>query len=542
MRGLFQFRTVGAMRRPPDRSRLFLFLMAAALVAALVAIAVSRTGSAPPVASSAPEPTLPPTTLFNPADPDATVRQAVFLDGWSAATIADRTVLFDDIEQVYTGAYEPEQLRRVEFVPATTAIVEQLAAETPGLLELVAARMITMDPDVTCDAEGCRSASGPIPFDWFTDAAQIPTYGDSYQAWGIESALLVAETEMSVEATSVLLRVEGFADLEILRALPMDPDDPDAIDRDPDPSAATRAFGGFEQNRYLIAAGLGRLFVPEPAWLAEEGRHNFKSPALELVPAAGDPVNALGTVSELTPFSGGLAGGYHPGLTAALTRSQMTWMTSPTTGCGLGVLCVPATGAATVSDAATVPQTVCRADGAPFGTLVLSEATWAIDGTRPFHQTGLWSGVAPDSFEGRPDGVEVGPNLWAGRPPLVAGDAVARVQVGWLFYGPVEGSRLIDLAGRVAHVGFDEPGTVVIADLVDGFARYDLTVCASPSESTSGGPGSSAGDPGGGYIGVVGPDDLPSVPDEMVVGNTGGLDGDQVGADPLAPVGTDENL
>jgi hypothetical protein len=316
----------------------------------------------------------------------------VVLDGWSMKNLG--------AGQLGVSVTPTSPVAPLAFRAADMADVRNLLERAPGLLADAASRMISPASAVHCTSAGCRDAQGAIPLEEFVDPTTIPGLGAEYKGYHITSTLYVSELPIDpsmgfyVRLGSSFTQVNGTAMSAVV----------------PDSSAGV-STNGYQVNRWLVGVGLGQVFSIDPAW-----RHDVH-PELTSWGLAGVPWTpaggVLGEVRGGGAFSSGL--GANDPAAATLSASQLTYMTSPTTGCGPGVLCVPGVAATSVTVASTLQRTAC-ASGYPAGVVDVS-ATWAHDFTAPTNQWGAW-GTQPARFPGTTGS---DPFLWTGTPPLVSG-------------------------------------------------------------------------------------------------------------------------
>lgn len=329
---------------------------------------------------------------------NGTVTAAVLIDGWSWASVhAAHPVWYGDVAGARTAhALAP--------TPVTSTQVQWLAAHAPSALALVAGRMLTTAGDVQCSSAGCTTAHGTIPLSWFSDLASVPEYGAMYASWGISAAIYVAGVSLDQNQVALVVGAHGWNPLTSpLSSGQGGPGIPFVAD-------AGNAWG---HNVYLVSAGLGQFFTPNPQWsgTAPEAWGPVSVPATSTSPAV--------VPNSSTPlFADGLA---TPSvLASALPTDELTYLTSPTSGCGLA-LCVPVQQTALVSNVATSTQLVCQsADHATQATVVENSANWSMTYAHPTHQMALHNGNAAAN--------SVGSTTGAWTPTFVRGPQRLRVE------------------------------------------------------------------------------------------------------------------
>lgn len=225
------------------------------------------------------------------ADPSS-VR--IVLDGWSAA-------ILDDEPQLRRG----ETVTDLEWRPMTAADIENLLASHPDAVEQLVARTVTSDPSLSCDADGCRTDDGDVPVSTLLDPATAPApLGDIYAAWGV-GAPIVADVDV-VDTAALSLTADGWD------------------------TAPFYELASGDGELLVVGAGFGELFPLRAQWLVDGARDTIRPQLASTTTAFAGDVPALG---------GGPA---QPTVRAALlTPSQLTALSSPTTGCGPAMFCAP---------------------------------------------------------------------------------------------------------------------------------------------------------------------------------------------------------
>jgi hypothetical protein len=372
------------------------------LVALLALTACSGTSSPQPAPTTASETTVPATTPSTlPLDVTTiptgeTVETVVIADGWSvkiAGTALE--VLGTDIV--------------AELEPVATATdLAALIEAYPGVLTPLLARMVSPDSAIGCTFAACFDAAGELERSWLLDPATIPGLGESYAAWQIPATLYVARFTAPVDAAA------RFAS-STSGSVPVGA-----------PAALSAAFGV--------------SFSPVTSWASAE-----PSTPRSVYTSATPATLELSTI----PFWNGLAS--TDPAARGLQAAQLTWMSSPTVGCGVSALCVPAEIESSVTVASTpAPLSVCDASGARAAVNV-RDLRIKVSYPHPTHQAGMWNGGGPE-FAGR----ATTSVKFAGTPPLVADEQEIRL-VAFYWAGA---AGLTQADGSLWQVGFDDPADV----------------------------------------------------------------------------------
>lgn len=341
-------------------------------------------------------------------------RVVVLMDGWSWASVrGDHPSWYGQASG--TGASAP-----LDLSPVSATQVAWLAAHAPDALARVAGRMLTTSSDVRCSTSGCTSANGSVPLRWFSDLASVPGWGPMYAAWGIRSALYVTELAVPAGEGSLELGATGWAS----DVIPLSYGAPLGAGSTP----PATVDDGWNRDLFLTGAGLGRFFTPTPAWSAPAAAPAapWYSPVLSAADGA-----LTGPVHQPSPlFDGGL--GAPSAASGQLNASELTFLTSPTSGCGLA-LCVPGRAAVRVRGYASRDLTVCSTQVAGLReTAELETSTWSFTPAHPTSQLSLYDGASPRSFAGASGGGSV---LAPGTPAFATGPQRMRVNALYLYTG-----------------------------------------------------------------------------------------------------------
>lgn len=345
------------------------------------------------------------------------VETTVLTDGWSVK-IAGTTLVVPGTDIT------------VELEPVTTDRIDGVLETHGSAITALLARMVSPDWAVGCFATFCTDSAGELDHSWMVDPASIPGFGSSYAAWGIPATLYTATFTA--------------------------PDD--AIVR----FAGDIGGGVGVDARVVVGSAFGVTFMPSATWASGEP----STP--RSMYDADTPVDAG---FEQVPFWAGLT--VDEPAAVGLGAEQLTWMSSPTVGCGVSALCVPTELDTTVTVTNAIEAlSVCDASG---GTARVVARDLTIEITYPFptHQAGMWNGAGP-IFEGR----SVSSVKFNGMPPLVEGRQQIRLVA--LYWSGAAGFTQVD--GNLYQVGFDPPTEVnrPADDVVAGLFPNDIwSLCGS---------------------------------------------------------------
>jgi hypothetical protein len=351
--------------------------------------------------------TPPPTTVDpgDPGDPGGAVTRSglLLVDGWSVKVLEGATFS--------VATEDGRDVRPLVLEPADAATVARIREDHQSELTQVVARLSSLGPAAGCSSVSCTDGTGvTLTDEQLVDPGLLPGTGPVFQAWGIQHGLWVAVVDVPEgEAFSLRVSSPRWGSLEL------------------------GASGG-DSLVWPVGAGLGQLFTLDAAWLWET-----PGPGRNQVPPVASEAPAIRTSP---PFLGGLD---QPDPSAAgMPFEWLTYLTSPSTGCGVGVVCTPSRVPVTVRDFRTETRHLC-ADSVRV-PVVFEDAIWEVDYPHASHQGGIWSGAEVELWEGEP-------MLWTGTPSLVEGPATIRVATARVW---VSGSPWT-LRGIAGHFGFDDP-------------------------------------------------------------------------------------
>lgn len=393
-----------------------------ALLAATLFFAFGRPTSEPAPTPSAPgadeNVTGDPTELAS----DTTVR--VYIDAWSLAALGDTVLVAAD------GSL-------LEFHPVTSEHLDQLLAYEPDLIGRTLARLVTADTELFCDAtDGCRVRELAVNHQMLADLPSVPAFGPVYDQLGLSVGLWFAELDVA----EGFFTVSGgsFGDLDLLHQLFDDAEEgseqvEDLTDRVP--------RNGWGKGVFLIAAGAGQLFTPTPEWVAGDGAFYDR---LTLTPSAPEALPGEILIGTSVGGPDGLVG---------LSSGMLTYLTSPTLGCGGLLVCTPRPLEVTVSNyqRTEIAVTQPEVDGEGLLVLVSYDLSFTIDHVA--HTAGVWGGVVPPFVESE----TMRTPIFAGHPPLHTGADTIRVSLAVVFTD-AEAPYVANLAYRMAQHGHGDEG------------------------------------------------------------------------------------
>lgn len=310
---------------------------------------------------------------------EAATAITLVLDGWSKAGISDGSLTWSE----GNGKRTP-----VQWTAVDETVLRQIAAVKPDVLTRLAARMYSADPALTCDTEQCQDSTGEIEYAALVDPTKGKVHGAMYEAWGIRNGAWTAT--IPSETASLWF---GAQQLVIARS-----------DETPDfTPEGERATGEV----IALAISFGNLHPIAPAWLVEATPTITEFNSVEVDASGGYTHSSVPAETFLRGVHNEVSGAGNLG------ASRLTWMTSPTTGCGAGVVCIPGAAATEIQADAPNSRLVCSEGH----TGVLETGTVRVSYTYPqiAHQFGIWGDAAPSII------TESGVPLWNTTPPYVSG-------------------------------------------------------------------------------------------------------------------------
>jgi hypothetical protein len=312
----------------------------------------------------------------------------VVIDGWSWATTdaADMTATADESDVP------------IEFRPIDAATLQHLLAASPGTVTQLVARLLTDDPDLTCSAEGCSSADGPLSAEQLLDpASSSELLADA----GVEALGYVAVLDPD---TVHQLSVPGA----VSPASVLPAEDPATL------AGEVRITERGPEGTYPPADPDNPVWAATPIGVAW-GRV-FELSASHLNNSDAGPPVAFGipffdspspgsTELDPAPFSEGLS--VADDRLAALSGSQLTTWSSPSRNCGPGVVCARTADGADITSTQSA-ELVCNETRFQDGvqryqlTRVARSLTSSTDSNLDASRVELWSGsqlvaVAPSA-------------------------------------------------------------------------------------------------------------------------------------------------
>lgn len=367
------------------------------------------------------------TTAEKPEE-EKTPSITIILDGWSMAGVP-----VDALEiESETGGRRVLQLEALDEGEAA-----KISERQPEALTLLAARMYSADPEIVCGARECSDTTGPIPFEALTKPGMGRVHGELYRAWGVETGAWVGRVE---ETEARIWFGENYLDVAVEKT----------------EGALGERQKAASGSVIALAISFGNLHPIEAAWLKGAPKREPR-----LFYSTSEPVPE----DSYVPADDFLRGTQRaaPG-SGNLEATKLTWMTSPTTGCGTGVICIPGTVNPENREVNLEWRQVCNGDTQ--GWLQTGRIETTYDYEAPTHQFGMWGDETPDII------LQNGTPLWNRTPPYVSGTTKFTTEYAHLY----DARGLYDKVGTVWREGEVAPEATPVEDWYRGWG-----LCAEPT-------------------------------------------------------------
>lgn len=376
-----------------------------------------RTPASTPVDVVAPSGPLTASLLGEDSTGDgATIR--LYLDGWTHRILDGRNVTLT----LPDGRYS-----KVSFSPLDADGISGLLDGTSHVVSSTLSRLADGDQRLVCDTDGCRAGDRSInAAALLAEPSTIGGLGASYEGWGITSGLYEGRVVVPAETEQFSVSAEGYVGTQLLYLTGENGD------------VAT----GFGSGGFLLGAAWGRLFPVEARWVQSADGAGDAARSIRRA-VTGNGAGAETFIGER--LLAGPADRSSAALAAAagLNPSQLTYLSSPVTGCGPAVVCTPAVVPVSKSKAVIEQAKICEGDAR--GVLAVRNYTLTVTLPHPTHLGGMWPAVADNIFDG-PENAS-GVLGYFGRAPLVNGKVTASMSV----------IELTDAFGVVALAGSRTP-------------------------------------------------------------------------------------
>lgn len=304
----------------------------------------------------------------------------VYVDGWTLASIAEPIQADDPTHN--TAA-------TIAFQPLSPTQLAGVLKEKPDVIAKYAARLISNDKNLTCTPDGCTANGQPLDMTTLAEPQRAAGIGPLYRTYGIDTGLYLARIavpktteELTLSTSTSSLIVPGPASQVEPTAAP-EPSESNVGVSQEDPNAMT--YG-----TVALAGGYGVLFELKPAWIEDGANFNWNT-----WPFTRDAETLLGDSAGPLLLEG-------PGstqdtlLVAKADPTMLTYITSPTTGCGLIGVCTPQPADISVNAIQNSTTTACYQEpsDSPQGRVALlrQDLTVTVTPPGPIYLPGVGNG------------------------------------------------------------------------------------------------------------------------------------------------------
>jgi hypothetical protein len=362
----------------------------------------------------------------------------VYLDGWSYRTLDGLTI----------SAASDDTTVPLTFAPLDADGIDEALERDPEIVQNTLARLVTGDASLRCTASGCTTDNGRFDHRVLAELADVEGLGSMYQAWRIPSGMYVAEFR-APEGAVFSIGAEGWTDLVLREAPQFAAGETTVIGefgtevKISDLADTSGSLYGYGRRSWDIAAAFGTFFIPDAHWDDETPEISARG--------SGSTVDVnTSAAAELDAefLAHGLANLPTQPAFGGLDNSQITYFSSPVTGCGVAALCVPTSLSVQVTPIARETAQVCTDDGR-YAVAVALTSEWEATLVGQTHVFGAWNGKDPATFPGAGHHSVLG---YSGTPELVGGQLSTRQTLVTLLDATGE---VFALAGSRAQIGVD---------------------------------------------------------------------------------------
>lgn len=368
-----------------------------------------------------------------------TAKTTFYLDGWSKVTT-------DGVSVTYTPEVKDANPVPITWTPLSSDEISTLATDNADIVERYAARLGVTGSDLTCNADGCTSSTGDLSYDQIADPKTIPGFEEIYESQKVTAGIWKYDLNVSPEVAAVVLSATEWNNTTVnlltagAETTEIFEDESETFTVEPE------ANNGYLKGQFPLSAAFGSFFTTTPTWIVDEPVSQYRRDT------NGTEVTPEQVIEKLAEpaFAKGLSS---PTIFASqLTPSQLTYMSSPATGCGVGVLCSPGTFETTFADSNVTAIEVCNINDGQNAILSVENSNWTFDlGEKKTTMFGAWNGTNPDAFENK-QGESV---IYTGTAPVITGSQTVHQNTARLFDGRNGEVILFANAGQMAQAGFD---------------------------------------------------------------------------------------
>ena len=382
------------------------------------------------------------------------VLHRIYLDGWSFRTL--------DNTSVYAGS--EDNPITLTFSPLDIDGLRAAVKRDPEIVQNTLARLVTGDSSLRCVSSGCSTQSGPVDLNLLADLSNVPGLGSSYKAWSVKHGLYFAEFR-APEGVLISIGAEAWDDLVVQESPNLEGDATFVVGEFGTKvpivalPAADGSLYGYGRRSWDVAAAWGRFFIPEARWDDKDPTVSFRGSG------STTPVSTeIATTFEGSFLAHGLADRADLPSINGFDTSQLTYFSSPVTGCGVAALCVPVSLEVEVRSIARETAKVCN--GSRHAVAVAYTNEWEAVLVGQIHVFGAWNGKEPAIFADAGHPSVVG---YSGSPELVGGLLSTRQANVALIGGSGE---VFAIAGTRGQIGVDGAEYVKATSRLKDLEKY----------------------------------------------------------------------
>ena len=298
----------------------------------------------------------------------ATDSLKIFLDGWSYQLLAKKTISIYDATTNESATTNFKALSKDELT--------KLYPTNFLAIRSIVARLYPVTGILQCDKEGCRDDKGAIDiFNLLTDLGKTPTLGEQYAKENISQGIYLAEFKIHPTTSGLNLTIEGSP--SILVSVPK------SLTDEVNPGAVVKPspFDGYGERAIALGFAFKKPFLLDPLWVSNQGKFNAGSFNSNLSPVTIKQISnkpPLLLLSDATTY-----------LENQLTDSELTFRTSPATGCSSLTICSTLATNPAYTTLSTKNYTFCTSKGKVSGIYWQGKVT--LDSKTPIYLGGLYS-------------------------------------------------------------------------------------------------------------------------------------------------------
>lgn len=321
-----------------------------------------------------------------------------YIDAWGLELLKNN--------EITASSEDGSDLGPVTFTVLTDEELKLLVTQQPKLVTSMLSNLYSPDSRLACNNSKCLIGDKEVDVTSLLDLSTIPVFGEVYKENGIDSGIYKASVKIPEQDLGVYLEAENYSPYFF-----------NLIDFN---ETGDNLYSPLDQNSesFYISAGLGRIFPVSPAWSTSSklplARWHSRIPSS----VGEESIKTLEEMYSTDPFTKGI-GSVYTDTSAGLTPHQLTYLTSPVSGCGLSTLCTINDVTVNRVELVTDSGLVCSVDGEKL-LLVSTFSKWKTTLPSKTHVLGFW-GVDQDplTFTNAPNYQSVLGYL--GEPPLVEG-------------------------------------------------------------------------------------------------------------------------